>query len=148
MSDFRFGSADFSTIYWGKINIKDNNFAEYISRRTIFLYFFDKNQVFYRLGSKEGFGSNSLISMVELDNDKIQISFDCRDSYREWDDYELKFFINEWKIKNDSTLLGKNRLILTKIRKDERCIFDDNITTYEYQNYHLKAYFSREKNKR
>lgn len=149
-TDFSFGSADFPTIYWGNIDLKDNNFGDYKSRRALFLYFFDKNQVFYRLGSKEDFGGNSLVSIVETENNKLLISSDYRNGYSDmnWTDYQIKFFINEWKIKNDSTLLGRNGEILTKQRQDTKPVFDDNnITEYEYLNYHLKAYLNRQRNK-
>lgn len=146
-SDFNSGSADFPTIYWGVI--KNNSAGKYMDRRTIFLYFFNKNQVFYRLASQECLGGNNFFSKVEQNNDKILISSDYRNSDKDWDDYELKFFINEWRVKNDSTLTGKNGEKLIKIRQDtkETIPVDDNMTVYGYLNDYFKAYFIREKNK-
>ena len=142
--DFHFGSADFPTIYWG--TIKNNSMGKYMNRRTIFLYFFDNYQVLYRLGSKECLGGNRFVSKLELDNDKLLISPDYRNSYRNWDNYEMNFFINEWKIKNDSILIGRNGEKLIKVPQDtkERIPVGEKETVYEYLNYYLKAYFAKE----
>ncbi len=132
-SNLQSGTIDKPIMYWG--NVKRDNEYSNNDERGVMLYFFNENEILYRLPAIECRGGLFFFSKTK--QIRNEISFSTPNEIKE--NYHTKYIVDKLSVLNDSTIIGSDNTVFKKLPQYpegdyglKSCLAKKIITTNNY----------------